>query len=234
MFEMARSQTPEAAAMRRILRDQGLTLTMFALFALFLFFQSLTGFRTYNHDQREHGESAIVYGEYLRSGHFVEATFENWESEYLQMGFYVLLTAFLFQRGSSESKDPDGEEAVDEDPRNADPDPDAPWPVRRGGIALAIYEHSLTLALLLLFLISFVLHAWGGAREYSQEQLSHGGSPVSTIRFLGTSAFWFQSFQNWQSEFLAVASLAALSIFLRQRGSPESKPVAAPHKSTGE
>jgi hypothetical protein len=234
MIKLGQRQTPEAAAMRRILRDQGLTLTMFALFALFLVFQSLTGFRTYNHDQRDHGESTIAFGAYLRSGHFVEATFENWESEFLQMGFYVLLTAFLFQRGSSESKDPDGEEAVDEDPRNAAHDPDAPWPVRRGGIALAIYEHSLTLALLLLFLISFVLHAWGGAREYSQEQLSHGGSPVSTIGFLSTSAFWFQSFQNWQSEFLAVASLAALSIFLRQRGSPESKPVAASHKSTGE
>jgi len=174
MFEMARGQTPEAAAMRRILRDQGLTLTMFTLFAFFLVFQSLTGFRTYNHDQRDHEESTIGYGEYLRSAHFVEATFENWESEFLQMGFYVLLTAFLFQRGSSESKDPDGEEAVDEDPRNAAPDPGAPWPVRRGGIALAIYEHSLTLALFLLFIISFALHAWGGAREYSQEQLSHG------------------------------------------------------------
>src|SRR3954451_25023394 len=101
-FAMERGQTLEATTMRRILRDQGLTLTMFALFALFLVFQILTGLRTYNHDQRDHGESTVTYGEYLRSGHFVEATFENWESEYLQMGFYVFLTAFLYQRGSSE------------------------------------------------------------------------------------------------------------------------------------
>lgn len=220
--------------MRRIVRDQSLTLTMVALFGLFLLFQSLTGFRVYNADQREHGEATIGFTSYLRSGHFVEATFENWESEYLQMGFYVALTAFLFQRGSSESKDPDKSEPVDEDPRAAANDPDAPWPVRRGGIALVIYQHSLTIALLLLFLFCFAMHAWGGAHEYSQEQLSHGGSAVTTWQFMRTSSFWFQSFQNWQSEFLAVASLAVLSVFLRQRGSPESKPVATPHHETGE
>src|SRR6478735_3833267 len=224
----------ETKRMRRIVRDQGLTLTMFALFGLFLAFQSLTGFRVYNADQQEHGEATIGFTSYLRSGHFVEATFENWESEYLQMGFYVALTAFLFQRGSSESKDPDKPEPGDEDPRKAANDPDAPWPVRRGGVALVLYENSLTISLLLLFLICFALHAWGGAREYSQEQLSHGGSAVTTWQFLRTSNFWFQSFQNWQSEFLAVASLAVLSVFLRQRGSPESKPVASPHRQTGE
>jgi hypothetical protein len=219
--------------MRRRLRDNGLTLVMTGFFLVFLIAQSITGYRTDNQERREHGESAIEYREYLRSGHFVEATFENWESEYLQMAFYVLLTAFLYQRGSSESKDPDKKEPVDEDPRDARDRPGVPWPVRAGGVALKLYQHSLTIALLLLFLCSFALHAWGGAREYSHEQVAHGGSPVSTLEFLGTSAFWFQSFQNWQSEFLAVASLASLSIFLRQRGSPESKPVAAPHYQTG-
>jgi hypothetical protein len=206
---------------------------MFGFFALFLFAQSVTGLAVYNDDQREHGEATISYPEYLRTGHFVEATFENWESEYLQMGAYVLFTVFLFQRGSSESKDPDKEESVDEDPRQAQDREGIPWPVRAGGLALKCYEYSLSIAFVLLFLISFVLHAIGGAREYSQEQLAHGGHAVSTLEFLRTSEFWFQSFQNWQSEFLAVFSIVVLSIFLRQRGSPESKPVAAPHSETG-
>jgi hypothetical protein len=218
---------------KRFLRDNSLSLVMLGLFALFLFAQSVTGLNVYNDDQREHGEATISYPEYLRTGHFVEATFENWESEYLQMGAYVVFTVFLFQRGSSESKDPDKEEPVDEDPRQARDREGIPWPVRYGGLPLKVYENSLSIALLLLFLFSFIAHAIGGAREYSQEQIAHGGHAVSTIEFLRTSEFWFQSFQNWQSEFLAVVSIVVLSVFLRQRGSPESKPVAAPHTETG-
>jgi hypothetical protein len=218
---------------KRLLRDHSLSLVMFGLFALFLVAQCITGLNVYNDDQREHDEATISYPEYLRSGHFIEATFENWESEYLQMGAYVLFTAYLFQRGSSESKDPDKDESVDEDPRQAQDRPNVPWPVRAGGLALKSYEYSLSIALVLLFLFCFVIHAIGGAQEYSQEQLAHGGHAVSTWEFLHTSEFWFQSFQNWQSEFLAVFSIVVLSIFLRQRGSPESKPVAAPHSKTG-
>jgi hypothetical protein len=218
---------------KHFLRDNGLSLVMFGLFALFLVAQSVTGFSVYNDDQREHGEETISFPEYLRTGHFIEATFENWESEYLQMGAYVLFTVYLFQRGSSESKDPDKEEPVDEDPRQAQDRSDVPWPVRYGGPVLKLYENSLAIAFVLLFLVSLYLHALGGAREYSQEQLAHGGQAVSTWEFLHTSEFWFQSFQNWQSEFLAVFSIVALSIFLRQRGSPESKPVAAAHSETG-
>lgn len=219
--------------MQRFLRDNGLSLVMFGLFALFLVGQSITGFAVYNDEQREHGETTISYPDYLGSGHFIEATFENWESEYLQMGAYVLFTVYLFQRGSSESKDPDKAEPVDEDPQQVQDRSDVPWPVRSGGPVLRLYEHSLATAFVLLFLVSFVLHAVGGAREYSQEQLAHGGQAVSTAEFLRTSEFWFQSFQNWQSEFLAVFSIVVLSIFLRQRGSPESKPVAAAHAETG-
>jgi hypothetical protein len=215
------------------LRENGLTLAMVGLFATFLIAQTLTGWRTYDADQREHEESTVSLVKYVRTGHFVEATFENWESEFLQMGFYVFLTAILVQRGSAESKDPDKEEEVDQDPRLVPIEEDTPWPVRRGGIILTLYEHSLSLALLLLFLASFVLHLLGGAHEYNAEQLAHGGETVSTLHFLGSAQFWFQSFQNWQSEFLAVASLSTLSIFLRERGSPESKPVAAPHSATG-
>jgi hypothetical protein len=218
---------------QRFLRDNGLSLAMFAFFALFLLGQSFTGWHVYNDDQQEHGEEAVSYPAYLHTGHFIEATFENWESEYLQMGAYVFFTVYLFQRGSSESKDPDTDEPVDEDPRQARDRPDVPRPVRQGGLVLRLYENSLTLALLGLFLLSFVLHAIGGVREFNQEQLSHGRLALSTLEFLRTSEFWFQSFQNWQSEFLAVFSLVVLSIVLRQRGSPESKPVAAPHRETG-
>lgn len=219
--------------MRQFFRDNGLLLTMFGLFVVFLVAQSVTGYRVDNNDRQEHGKPTIGFSDYLTSGHFIEATFENWESEYLQMGAYVFLTAFLVQRGSAESKDPDKEEPVDEDPRQERHRPDAPWAVRHGGVVLTLYEHSLTIVLVLLFLFSFIMHAIGGAQEYSQEQLAHGGQAVSTIEFLQAPEFWFQSFQNWQSEFLAVASLVLLSIFLRQRGSPESKPVAAAHSETG-
>jgi hypothetical protein len=147
------------------------------------------------------------------------------------MGAYVLLTAFLIQRGSAESRDPDV--SKDEDQEDEPVTADSPWPVRKGGIWLKLYENSLPVALLTIFLISFVLHAWGGAKVYSEEQLAQGGHAYTTWRFLHTSQFWFQSFQNWQSEFLAVGSLVVLSIFLRQRGSPESKPTAASHSKTG-
>jgi hypothetical protein len=138
----------------------------------------------------------------------------------------------LIQKGSPESKNPDGDEA-DADPRDRRDEPDAPGPVRRGGLALTVYEHSLSFALLGLFLVSLVLHALGGHAEFNQQQLEHGAAPVSLWSFVTSSEFWFQSMQNWQSEFLAVAALTVLSIFLRQRGSPESKPVAAPHAQTG-
>ena len=218
--------------MRRVLRDNALSLTMFGMFLVFLVAQSFAGFRSNNNDNQEHGQPRESYTEYLASGAFVEATFENWESEFLQMGVYVLFTAWLIQKGSPESKNPEGEES-DADPRAERDNPDAPGPVRRGGLALTLYEHSLSIALLALFLLSFVLHALGGHAEYDQQQLEHGQAAVSLWGFVTSSEFWFQSMQNWQSEFLAVGALAVLGIFLRQRGSPESKPVAAPHAQTG-
>jgi hypothetical protein len=218
--------------MRRVLRDNALSLTMFGMFLVFLVAQSFAGFRSNNNDNQEHGQPRESYTEYIASGAFVEATFENWESEFLQMGVYVLFTAWLIQKGSPESKNPDGEES-DADPRAERDNPGAPGPVRRGGLALTLYEHSLSTALFALFLLSFVLHALGGHAEYNQQQLEHGQAAVSLWGFVTSSEFWFQSMQNWQSEFLAVGALAVLGIFLRQRGSPESKPVAAPHAQTG-
>jgi hypothetical protein len=219
--------------MRRLLRDNGLSITVFGLFLVLWVMQSLTGWRTDNQDKQEHRQPTESYGSYLTSAHFLEATAEKWESEFLQMAGYVVLTAFLFQKGSPESKDPDGEEPVDEDPRRQRDNPQTPGPVRRGGFALTVYEHSLSLTMATLFLVSFLLHAIGGHGEYNQQQLEHGEAPVSLLSFMTSAQFWFQSFQNWQSEFLAVAALTVLGIFLRERGSPESKPVAAPHAETG-
>jgi hypothetical protein len=219
---------------RHRLRKNGLLLVTFVvLFLLVYGGQILTGQRQYNADQREHGEDPVALTEYLTTGHFVEATFENWESEFLQMGSYVLLTVWLKRRGSAESKPIDEAAPQDEDPRDHREDPDAPWPVRRGGIALRLYEHSLSAAFLLLFALSWLAHAAGGARAFSAEAVTHGGQAVSTWGYIRTSQFWFESLQNWQSEFLAVASIVALSIYLREKGSPESKPVHAPHMQTG-
>ena len=221
--------------MKRFLRDNSLSLVLFGLFFFtFLLGQSITGHQHYNNEEQEHGQPAVGYLEYLGTGHFLEATMENWESEFLQMFFFVVLTVFLYQKGSAESKDPDKEEDVDRDPRKSRHKKDAPWPVRKGGFVLTLYEHSLSLAFLLLFLGSFVLHAVGGAIEYNEEQLSHNQPErVTTLQYMGTARFWFESLQNWQSEFLAVGSMVVLTIFLRERGSKESKPVDAAHSETG-
>jgi hypothetical protein len=193
----------------------------------------VSGVRVYNSDQLEHGGRAVSLGSYLLTGDFYEATFENWESEFLQMGMYVVLTAYLFQRGSSESKSPDASAPQDEDPGRAAGRPDAPWPVRRGGWVLTAYENSLAGLFFILFFASVAGHAIGGAKAYSTEELAHGGQPVTALQYLGMSQFWFESFQNWQSEFLAVAVIVGASVYLRQRGSAESKPVAEPHHETG-
>jgi hypothetical protein len=216
----------------RFLRDNGLSLAFLALFAVSLAGMSVAGFHDHNQEQQRHGEPPVSFGQYLGQAHFWEAVTENWESEFLQMGFYVIFTAFLFQRGSSESKDPDKQEAVDADPFQSRR-PDAPWPVRRKGWILKIYQCSLSLAFLGLFLASFGGHALSGHREQSAERLAHGLPGISLTEYVTGPTFWFESLQNWQSEFLAVLSMVALSIYLRQRGSPESKPVDCPHHVTG-
>ena len=219
--------------MRRVLRENGLSITLLLLFVLFWFGQSVAGHREYNSEQREHQQPEIGYLSYLQSAHFWEATAENWESEFFQMYGYVILTALLYQKGSSESKKLGESEPVDRDPRRSKRR-DSPWPVRRGGLVLKLYENSLSLAFLLFFLISITLHAMAGAGVYSDEQAAHGEpGQLSFLQYAGTSRFWFESFQNWQSEFLAIAAMVVFSIFLRQRGSPESKPVDSPHHETG-
>lgn len=220
--------------MKRFLRENGLSLVLFWLFFVtFIAGQSFAGLRQYNEEQEEHGGEQVQLGEYLRTGHFLESTMENWESEFLQMFIYVLLTAYLYQKGSSESRKLDEENPQDRDPAKSKNKKDAPWPVRKGGLVLKLYESSLALAFLLLFLFSFWLHAVGGAWEYNEEQLQHGQTTVTVLGYMATSRFWFESFQNWQSEFLAIWCMVVFSIWLRQRRSPESKPVDAPHSETG-
>jgi hypothetical protein len=219
--------------MRRLLRDHGLSICMFGLFFVFVCGQSVMGLLDYNSTQEEHGRPPVGYVQYLGSGDFIEAVFENWESEFLQMGLYVLLTAFLYQRGSAESRDLDSQHPDDAGYDEVKHRVDVPWPVRKGGLALKLYENSLSIALLSLFVFSFVMHAIGGAGAYSEEEVEHGGRPVSVPGYLLTPRFWFESFQNWQSEFLAIGAMIVFSIYLRQRGSSQSKPVASPHGETG-
>jgi succinate dehydrogenase hydrophobic anchor subunit len=221
----------DRSSKKGFVRNNSLTLVCFALFAIFVVGQFFTGLRDYNADQKVHEQPELSLGEYATSGAFWEALSENWESEYLQMASYVILTVFLIQKGSAESKDPDKRHAVDRDPAQADKR-GAPWPVRRGGIWLRLYENSLFLVFLVLFLTSMIIHAFSGARAYSSEQQEHGEPRVSAVEYVQRSRFWFESFQNWQSEFLAVGSIVLFSVWLRQRGSPESKPVDAPHSAT--
>jgi hypothetical protein len=219
---------------RRFLFENGLSLALLLLFLGSFAGQVGTGLRVHNDELIAHGQGALSLGAYLGSGHFLEATFENLESEFLQMGLFVLLTVKLRQKGSSESKKIDEHEDVDDDPAEKQHDPSAPWPVRRGGLWLRLYEHSLTLALFSLFVVSFVLHGVGGFRAENVLNAAEGRPLVTCAEFFASSQFWFQSFQNWQSEFVSVLAIVLLSIVLREKGSPQSKPVAAPHSQTGE
>lgn len=214
-------------ARRSFLRDNGLSLVLLALFAIFTAGLALSGWLETSDRQIRHGAAAPSLGEYLLSPDFGEALFENWESEFLQMGLYVLLTAILFQRGSAESKDPDDEE------KGADPGSDSPSPVKRGGLLLRLYENSLFLAFVVLFLGSMAGHAICGLGAANEEAVQHGQPVQTLVQYVTGAQFWFESFQNWQSEFLAVFAIVVLSIWLRQKGSPESKPVEAPHHQTG-
>ena len=214
-------------------RDRALTLVTMAMFLLFLVGQMITGLYEYNATEREHGEPVVSMAGYLATGHPWEALFENWESEFLQMAVFVLLTTWLVQKGSPESRRPGVKELVDADPRDFADQPDVPWPVKRGGWVLLLYEHSLGLAFIVLFLVSWVGHAAGGYAEYAADQVEHGRVRPAFAEYFASPRFWFESFQNWQSEFLAIASMVWLAVYLRQRWSPESKPVHAAHDETG-
>lgn len=211
---------------RKFFRANGLSLVLLGLFLSTLLGQSLAGWISNNEEQIFHHRPQVDYWAYLTHDHFLEAVFENWESEFLQMGAFVILTIFLRQKGSPESKSMDEKDGVEKVPVTAD----SPWPVRRGGWVLLLYQNSLSIALLLLFVASFVLHLITGTEHYNDEILTHGrGRALSAWEYLQHARFWQESLQNWQSEFLSMGALVVLGIFLRQKDSPESKEVAMPH-----
>jgi len=210
-------------------RRNGLSIVLFLLLACFLVGQVWTGFLSHNQELHEAHRAGLDLWAYLHSGHFVSATFENWESEFLQMGMYVLITVRLRQKGSAESRPLKGEE---EEERIL-PGP-TPWAVRKGGIWKLLYGHSLAIVFSILFLASFFLHLAGSWRAAVDEQVARGLPAPTCWEHLWSGSFWFESFQNWQSEFLAVLALVVLTIFLRQKDSPQSKPLAAPHSQTGD
>jgi hypothetical protein len=218
--------------MKQFFKNNGLSVVFFLFFVISLAGQAVTGLKEHNQEMVEEGGQPVAMSEYLTSGHFLQATFENWESEFLQMALFVVLTIFLFQKGSSESKDPEGEEEVDKEPNPRKKN--VPWPVRQGGVILAVYKYSLSIALFLLFALSFVVHWYGSLKDYNEEELLKGKPTETALEYLGNPRFWFESFQNWQSEFLSVLAIIVLTIFLRQKGSPQSKPVDAPNDETGE
>lgn len=214
------------------MRNNGLTIVLMLLFAGSILGQWLAGWQVANEDSLRHGGEQMSLLAYAASPQFLSSVFENWESEFLQMATYVVLTAILVQRGSAESKDPDAP------PRDGSLDlqaqkTGAPAILRKGWLWRELYARSLGLALGGLFIVSFVIHWTQSARVAAQDALEHGELPPGTLAYLGNAQLWFESFQNWQSEFLSTAVLVVLSIFLRQRESPESKPVAAPHSQTG-
>ncbi|RBQ12092.1 DUF6766 family protein [Pedobacter miscanthi] len=208
----------------------GLSIFFISIFLITLIAQALSGWKEHNSELEDFGSSELSFQTYLCSGHFISATFENFESEFLQMALYVMLTISLRQIGSAESKNLDKKEEVDREPVASR---DAPWPVKKGGWILRVYSHSLSIVFGFLFFISWGLHLYGSWQEHNIEQVLKGKPTDSLPAYLGQANFWFETFQNWQSEFLSVASIVILTIFLRQKGSPESKPVDAPDLETG-
>jgi hypothetical protein len=217
--------------MKMFLRNNGLSISFLGLFIISMLLQIVFGLKEYNKFLIENGAETVDYFDYLGSGNFVESTFENWESEFLQMFLFVVLTIFLQQKGSSESKDFDKKSEVDNEPIS---EKDAPWAVKKGGFILDVYKHSLSITLFILFVFSFGMHFYGSL-ENENESLLLKSEPIETAgNYLTNSRFWFESFENWQSEFLSVFAIVVLSIYFRQIGSPQSKPVDAPNNKTGE
>jgi hypothetical protein len=221
--------------MRRFLRDHSLSLFFLALFLAALAGQAVAGQDVHNQEAADHGGSAMSFWRYVVSSDFGNAVMENWQSEYLQFLLFMLATVWLIQRGSPESKEP-GKEGVESEKdqkigRHAEQD--SPGWARVGGIRTALYSNSLLITMAIIFIGSWFAQSVTGWTEFNAEQSDHGDPAKSWLSYIGSATFWEQTLQNWQSEFLAVGSFAVLAIYLRQRGSPESKPVGAPHDATG-
>jgi hypothetical protein len=221
--------------MGRFVRDNSLSLFFLAIFVAALTGQAIAGHSLYNEEQLAHGGDPISLGRYVVSSSFGQAVMENWQSEYLQFTLFMLATVWLLQRGSPESKrlDERGRESERRQKIGPHAHTRSPLWARTGDIRTAIYSNSLLIAMGAIFAASWFAQSFTGWTDYNQQQADHGEPGVSWLTYVGSSTFWEQTFQNWQSEFLAVGSFAVLAIYLRQRGSPESKPVGAPHEATG-
>jgi hypothetical protein len=220
--------------MRR-LRNHGLSTIFGVLFLLALAGQAFTGFAGYNEQQVSEGLTRVTFLHYITSSNFAVDVAENWQSEYLQFALYILLTVWFVQKGSTESKEPGTEGAgSDEDARvGAFAGPDSPAWARAGGVRRTLFSNSLLAVMLAIFLLSWLAQSVAGQVAFNEEQIGSLEAPVGWGEYLVSPDFWSRTLQNWQSEFLAVGSMAVFSIYLRQRGSPESKPVGAPHEETG-
>ena len=220
--------------MRR-LREHSLSLFFAAIFLATLVGQAFVGQDALNHSQLAHHGDAVSMGDYVLSSNFWTDVLENWQSEYLQFTLYVVATVWLLQKGSPESKalGKEGLESDEDQSIGQYAGERSPRWARVGGLRTRIYSNSLLIVMGTIWLACWLGQSVTGRIAYNAEQLDHLEAPVSWGTYLLSSDFWDRTLQNWQSEFLAVGSMAVLAIYLRQRGSPESKPVGAPHDATG-
>jgi hypothetical protein len=218
--------------MNQFIKEHSLSIALFFLFFVFLIGLGVTGFIHQNSELSAHHKAAITFTSYLVSSAFFEAIFENWESEFLQMGALVVLTIWLVQKGSADSKKLRGKNDVDTSSRYSIIHAST-WHNGTKAAKEMVYANSLSLVLFGLFILSFILHAVSGAAAANQEATLHGQEQLSVWGYMWSSQFWFESFQNWQSEFLSVGALIVFSVYFRQRKSPESKPIGQPNSKTG-
>jgi hypothetical protein len=219
----------------RFVKLNGLSLCFLALFLAALIGQALVGHGEFNNEQLAHNGDPISLGRYVLSSDYGADVLENWQSEYLQFTLYILATVWLLQRGSPESKELDnaGLESDEEQKVGRHATDDSPRWARIGGWRTKVYSQSLLIVMTAIWLLTWLGQSITGYTAYNEEQLTHLEATVSWAGYVGTNDFWSRTLQNWQSEFLAVGSMAILSVYLRARGSPESKPVGAPHTATG-
>jgi hypothetical protein len=217
--------------MLRFFRDNGLSLAFAVIFLLSLIGQGFTGHALFNEEQVSHGLPEISLAEYVTSSDYVVDVAENWQSEFLQFLLFVLATVWLIQRGSPESKEPgkEGGESDEEQLVGKHSRSDSPKWAKASGWRQTLYSNSLALVMGAIFVLSWLVQSIAGVVVYNDEQQMHGEAPIGWLEYLVQPEFWNRTLQNWQSEFLAVGCMVAFSIYLRQRGSAESKPVGAPH-----
>jgi hypothetical protein len=217
------------------LRNNSLSLFFLLLFLITVFAQSLAGQRAYNQEQLEHDSPTISYARYLVSSDFGQAVMENWQSEFLQFTFFIMATVWLVQRGSNESKKPEdiGLESDEKQLMGPHAQQNSPAWAKVGGVRRWAFSNSLLLVMTAIFFASWFAQSATGWTKYNEEQRDHDESAVSWSAYVTRADFWEDTLQNWQSEFLAVGTMAVFTIYLRQRGSPESKPVGAAHQETG-